>query len=122
MSALLHYVSDMHRKMLLATLWNTGARTVSLTFRGNISDTYNSVWAEKGALTTSISDLFIIPVDDSYNSIPLNGEPVSLLLNPATHFYGLDVTWWLVGYSETGKAPEQYGAFTATAKYTVEVN
>lgn len=25
-SALLHYVPDMHRKMLLATLWNTGAR------------------------------------------------------------------------------------------------
>ncbi|EBN4441742.1 hypothetical protein CVW53_24530 [Salmonella enterica] len=37
MSALLHYVSDMHRKMLLATLWNTGARTVSLTFRGNMN-------------------------------------------------------------------------------------
>lgn len=26
MSALLHYVPDLHRKMLLATLWNTGAR------------------------------------------------------------------------------------------------
>ena len=25
-SALLHYVPDLHRKMLLATLWNTGAR------------------------------------------------------------------------------------------------
>jgi hypothetical protein len=24
-SALLHYVPDLHRKMLLATLWNTGA-------------------------------------------------------------------------------------------------
>ncbi len=24
--ALLHYVPDLHRKMLLATLWNTGAR------------------------------------------------------------------------------------------------
>ena len=26
MSALLHYVPDLRRKMLLATLWNTGAR------------------------------------------------------------------------------------------------
>nr|WP_265345848.1 site-specific integrase [Klebsiella variicola] len=25
-SALLHYVPDLHRKMLMATLWNTGAR------------------------------------------------------------------------------------------------
>jgi len=25
-SAILHYVPDLHRKMLLATLWNTGAR------------------------------------------------------------------------------------------------
>ena len=25
-SALLHYVPDLRRKMLLATLWNTGAR------------------------------------------------------------------------------------------------
>ena len=25
-SALLHYVPDLHRKMLLTTLWNTGAR------------------------------------------------------------------------------------------------
>lgn len=25
-NALLHYVPDLHRKMLLATLWNTGAR------------------------------------------------------------------------------------------------
>jgi len=25
-SALLHYIPDLHRKMLLATLWNTGAR------------------------------------------------------------------------------------------------
>lgn len=26
LSTLLHYVPDLHRKMLLATLWNTGAR------------------------------------------------------------------------------------------------
>ena len=25
-SALLHYVPDLHRKMLFTTLWNTGAR------------------------------------------------------------------------------------------------
>lgn len=25
-SALLHYVPDLHRRMLLATMWNTGAR------------------------------------------------------------------------------------------------
>lgn len=38
-SALLHYVPDLHRKMLLATLWNTGARineALALT-RGNFS-------------------------------------------------------------------------------------
>ncbi|WP_165909821.1 site-specific integrase [Klebsiella grimontii] len=38
-SALLHYVPDLHRKMLLATLWNTGARineALSLT-RGDFS-------------------------------------------------------------------------------------
>ncbi|EEC6701521.1 phage integrase family protein, partial [Salmonella enterica] len=35
-SALLHYIPDLHRKMLLATLWNTGARindALALTFR-----------------------------------------------------------------------------------------
>nr|QLG00536.1 Resolvase [Leclercia adecarboxylata] len=26
-SALLHYVPDLHRKMLIATLWNTGMRS-----------------------------------------------------------------------------------------------
>ena len=26
-SALLHYVPDLHRKMLIATLWNTGVRS-----------------------------------------------------------------------------------------------
>lgn len=96
--------------------------TVSLTFSGNISDTYNFARAQKGTLKTSISDLFILPVDNSTNSIPLNGEAVSLSLNPDTQRYGLDVKWWLVGYSATGKAPEEYGPFTATATYTVEVN
>ncbi|EDV9436132.1 fimbrial protein [Salmonella enterica subsp. enterica] len=96
--------------------------SVSLTFSGAISDTYNFVWAQKGALKTSISDLFIIPVDSSGESIPLNGDAVSLSLDPTTQLYGLDVNWWLVGYSATGKAPEEYGAFTANAAYTVEVN
>ena len=39
-SALLHYVPDLRRKMLLATLWNTGARineALALT-RGDFSD------------------------------------------------------------------------------------
>lgn len=41
-SALLHYVPDLHRKMLLATLWNTGARineALALT-RGDFSLAY----------------------------------------------------------------------------------
>ena len=33
-SALLHYVPDLHRKMLLATLWNTGARINEALARG----------------------------------------------------------------------------------------
>ena len=36
-SALLHYVPDLHRKMLLATLWNTGARINEALTRGDFS-------------------------------------------------------------------------------------
>ncbi|ECA2706063.1 hypothetical protein EJO31_24910 [Salmonella enterica subsp. enterica serovar Kottbus] len=98
--------------------------SVSLTFSGAISDTYNFVWAKNGALKTSISDLFIIPMamDGSGEPIPFNGDAASLSLDPTTQLYGLDVNWWLVGYSATGKAPEEYGTFTANAAYTVEVN
>ncbi|HCK3134909.1 TPA: hypothetical protein NZJ50_004542 [Salmonella enterica subsp. enterica serovar Ruiru] len=97
---------------------------VSLTFSGAISDTYNFVWADKGALKTSISDLFIIPMamDGSGDSIPFNGDAAPMSLDPTTQRYGLDVSWWLVGYNATGKVPEEYGAFTANAAYTVEVN
>lgn len=36
-SALLHYVPDLHRKMLLATPWNTGARINEALTRGDFS-------------------------------------------------------------------------------------
>ena len=36
-SALLHYVPDLHRKMLLATLWNTGARINEALTRGDFT-------------------------------------------------------------------------------------
>jgi integrase len=52
-SALLHYVPDLHRKMLLATLWNTGARineALALT-RGDFSGTAVSVCAAGHAQT-----------------------------------------------------------------------
>lgn len=45
-SALLHYVPDLHRKMLLATLWNTGARineALALTLEGIFAGTAISV-------------------------------------------------------------------------------
>ncbi|EMB7482884.1 hypothetical protein VAA18_004975, partial [Salmonella enterica] len=54
--------------------------------------------------------------------IPLNGDAVSLPLDTATQRYNLAVNWMLTAYSKTGKAPEKYGAITATATYTVEVN
>lgn len=53
-SALLHYVPDLHRKMLLATLWNTGARineALALT-RGFFSGAAISVRTAGHAQTT----------------------------------------------------------------------
>ncbi len=53
-SALLHYVPDLHRKMLLATLWNTGARineALALT-RGFFAGAAVSVCATGHAQTT----------------------------------------------------------------------
>lgn len=97
--------------------------TVSLAFRGNISDHYNFARAEKGALKTSISDLFILPTDASSGApVPVNGDAVPLSLDTSSQHYALGVNWTLVGYSATGKAPEEYGNFSATATYTVEVN
>ncbi|EBM4124937.1 hypothetical protein DZC11_23280 [Salmonella enterica] len=97
--------------------------SVSLTFRGDISDTYNFARAQHGALKTSIPELFILPTDAGTGaSIPLNGNAVSLPLDTATQRYNLAVNWMLTAYSKTGKAPEKYGAITATATYTVEVN
>lgn len=53
-SALLHYVPDLHRKMLLGTLWNTGARineALALT-RGIFAGTALSVCATGHAEAT----------------------------------------------------------------------
>ncbi|EEF4188047.1 fimbrial protein [Salmonella enterica] len=97
--------------------------SVSLTFRGDISDTYNFAWAQYGALKTSIPELFILPTNAGTGaSVPLNGDSVPLSLDSATQRYNLTVNWMLTAYSKTGKAPEKYGAITATATYTVEVN
>lgn len=54
-SALLHYVPDLHRKMLLATLWNTGARineALALTRGGFFAGAAVSVCATGHAQTT----------------------------------------------------------------------
>ncbi|WP_205160300.1 hypothetical protein, partial [Salmonella enterica] len=86
---------------------------------------YNFAWAQKGALKTSISDLFILPINsltgDSLPVSPVNGTSIPLSRNADTGRYNLSVKWDLIGYSETGKAPEEYGVFTATATYTVDV-
>ncbi|MCT7027337.1 fimbrial protein, partial [Salmonella enterica subsp. enterica serovar Minnesota] len=103
---------------------NASPYTVSLTFTGDTSDIYNFAWAAKGALKTSISDLFILPESEqvSGRSIPINGDAVPLKLDPTTQRYNLSVDWSLVGYSPNGKVPDAYGPFTATATYTVDVN
>ncbi|EIB7831451.1 hypothetical protein K9J93_004682, partial [Salmonella enterica] len=103
---------------------NASPYTVSLTFTGDTSDIYNFAWAGKGALKTSISDLFILPESEqvSGRSIPINGDAVPLTLDPTTQRYNLSVDWSLMGYSPNGKVPDEYGPFTATATYTVDVN
>ncbi|EBO9885296.1 fimbrial protein [Salmonella enterica] len=103
---------------------NASPYTVSLTFTGDTSDIYNFAWAGKGALKTSISDLFILPESEqvSGRSIPINGDAVPLTLDPTTQRYNLSVDWSLMGYSPNGKVPDEYGHFTATATYTVDVN
>ena len=64
-SALLHYVPDLHRKMLLATLWNTGARineALALT-RREITDRTVRTWISE-AVDAAAADgvTFSVPV------------------------------------------------------------
>ncbi|EIK2522140.1 hypothetical protein LJZ39_005089, partial [Salmonella enterica] len=98
--------------------------TVSLMFSGDISDVYKSGFASKGALKTSISDLFILPTSSqlSDDRIPINGDAVPLKLDPTTQRYNLSVDWSLMGYSPNGQAPAEYGNFFAVATYTVDVD
>ncbi|EEH7223279.1 fimbrial protein [Salmonella enterica subsp. enterica] len=98
--------------------------TVSLRFSGDVSDVYNFGFASRGALKTSISDLFILPESEQFlgRNIPINDVAVPLELDPTTKRYNLSVDWYLMGYSPNGQAPAQYGNFSATATYTVEVN
>ncbi|EIB1168299.1 hypothetical protein K7914_005020 [Salmonella enterica] len=98
--------------------------TVSLRFSGDISDVYKSGFASKGALKTSISDLFILPTSSqlSDDRIPINGDAVPLKLDPTTQRYNLSVDWALMGYSPNGQAPAKYGNFFAVATYTVDVD
>ncbi|EKE1576123.1 hypothetical protein OTL63_004768, partial [Salmonella enterica] len=97
--------------------------TVSLTFSGDVSDVYRFGFASRGALKTTISDLFILPESKQVlgMNIPINGDAVPLKLDPTTQRYNLSVDWNLMGYSRDGKAPAEYGSFTAVATYTVDV-
>ncbi|ELS4123243.1 type 1 fimbrial protein [Salmonella enterica] len=94
---------------------------VSMTFRGDISDTFNFGFAGKGALKTTISDLFILPSTNDF-IVPLNGESVPLTLDTTTQRYTLNVLWRLVEFKPDSSVPDEYGPFTATATYTVDVN
>ncbi|EBI9057208.1 hypothetical protein DK526_24985 [Salmonella enterica] len=94
---------------------------VSMTFRGDISDTFNFGFAGKGALKTTISDLFILPSTNDF-IVPLNGEAVPLTLDTTTQRYTLNVLWRLVEFKPDSSVSDEYGPFTATATYTVEVN
>ncbi|WP_175527789.1 hypothetical protein, partial [Salmonella enterica] len=100
--------------------------TVSLTFTGDTSDIYDFAWAGKGALKTTIPDLFILPINlvtgDSLPVSPVNSTSIPLTLDTTTGYYNLSVRWDLMGYSKGGKVPDVYGPFTATATYTVDVN
>ncbi|MCT6990685.1 fimbrial protein [Salmonella enterica] len=98
--------------------------TVSLRFSGDISDVYNLGFASRGALKTSISDLFILPESEQVlgKRIPINGDAVPLELDPTTQRYNLSVSWSLMGYSPNGQAPAEYGNFFAVATYTVDVD
>ncbi|EIE1488110.1 hypothetical protein NFS79_004796 [Salmonella enterica] len=99
---------------------DTNSYTVYLGFNGDISPDYNTGRANKGALTTGLSGLFVIPESDEVfgKSIPINGDRVPMVSASADR-YELPVTWNLVGYSRNGK-PES-GHFFATATYTVTV-
>ncbi|EMZ7035338.1 fimbrial protein [Salmonella enterica] len=98
---------------------------VSVKFKGEISDIYTHGFAAAGALKTSISDLFIRATtpDNGGSPISLKGEAFPLTLDSATQRYRLNVNWELAEYRPASvPAPEEYGAFDATAAYTVEVN
>ncbi|EIR0330907.1 fimbrial protein, partial [Salmonella enterica subsp. enterica serovar Give] len=103
---------------------DTNSYTVYLGFNGVTSDVYHTGLASRGALKTSISDLFIIPESKQVlgQLIPINGDQVPLELDPATQRYNLSVDWYLMGYSPNGQAPAEYGTFTAMATYTVYVD
>lgn len=91
-SALLHYVPDLHRRMLLATLWNTGARineALALT-RGDFSlaPPYPFVQlatlkqrAEKAARTAGR-----MPSGSQPHRLELLANPVIGLPDPAAHY------------------------------------
>ncbi|ELV5025789.1 hypothetical protein SHA53_003125 [Salmonella enterica] len=101
---------------------------VSLRFSGDISDIYNHGFASKGALKTTISDLFVRGRTAEGALLPLNGVgteggSVPLTLDAATQRYSLNVVWVLAEYQPGGTAPPgEYGIFSSVATYTVEVN
>ncbi|ECL1760805.1 type 1 fimbrial protein, partial [Salmonella enterica] len=77
-------------------------------------------------LKTSISDLFISGVllsgADRHMIEFSQGQSLPLAFDAGTGRFTGNVDWALKNYSKTGQAPEEYGNFTATATYTVDVN
>ncbi|EAA5301825.1 type 1 fimbrial protein, partial [Salmonella enterica subsp. enterica] len=102
------------------------APTDKATYQVSISYNGTVYSGRKTFLKTSISDLFIsgeLLSEGSSHLIEFNqGQSLPLTFDAGTgHFTG-NVDWALMNYSKTGQVPEEYGNFTATATYTVDVN
>ncbi|EBN6689168.1 type 1 fimbrial protein [Salmonella enterica subsp. enterica] len=102
------------------------APTDKATYQVSISYNGTVYSGGKTFLKTSISDLFIsgeLQSGGSSHQIEFNqGQSLPLTFDAGTgHFTG-NVDWALMNYSKTGQVPEEYGNFTATATYTVDVN
>ena len=92
-SALFHYVPDLHRKMLLATLWNTGARineALALT-RGDFSLAPPYPFAQLATLKQRASEAYHKrPVS---KPAAINGWMLAFLIALLSAEWGLR-RWW----------------------------
>ncbi|EAP4170640.1 hypothetical protein EA488_23770, partial [Salmonella enterica subsp. enterica serovar Minnesota] len=100
---------------------------VLLTFTGNTSDIYKTILARKGALITSIPDLFIILLNSVTGELlpisPADSTPILLSQDTTTGYYNLSVKWDLMGYSpKDSEVPDKSGPFSAMVTYTVDVS